>query len=280
MSRHPSSRPTTDSHALRRRSGVHREQLLAGGQRQQEKTLPSLPLGDEPQFTSALCASPTEMDVNSADSYHRAFSPVPLTPRIAPEHSPTRLPTPDFIEPKIRHTASKSTSATLRTPSTDSYSPKKSKPVSRTASLLSRGASFISFRAPMPISLPFTHTRSHLNSDTKRLQSLRSANSSVDSGHSNLIPNVGTTNRFTNRWPIPRIARKKTNGTGFNSFDDGTGLGMDNVRQWPGKKWSLLLSVLSVLSYGIVAMMYGLATWFRSGFSHSISCAFDGSLSY
>ncbi|KAF8921594.1 hypothetical protein CPB85DRAFT_1210700 [Mucidula mucida] len=39
---------------------------------------------------------------------------------------------------------------------------------------------------------------------------------------------------------------------------------MDNVRQWPGKKWSLLLSVLSVLSYGIVAMMYGLATWFRT----------------
>ncbi|KAG6853290.1 hypothetical protein C0991_005462 [Blastosporella zonata] len=116
------------------------------------------------------------------------------------------------------------------------------------------------------------------NIHTKSEQSFRSICSgiSVDSGHRSLIPSVGTTAKFTNKWPTPAPLRKiNLRGGDLNdamdlelsqaivaAIESGEPLGEDE-HQWTQPKWCLFLSVLTVFAYGSVGLVCAIKTWFR-----------------
>ncbi|PBK95714.1 hypothetical protein ARMGADRAFT_925326 [Armillaria gallica] len=196
---------------------------------------------------------------------------VPLTPRLedcgvqrvsttwSSQARVARLPSPDHADDKHNKDpryVSPSRSSSFR-------------------STLSRGLSFISFRPPSFISLPFSR---HSDPETNTLFSVRShtTSSSIDSGRETLVSGIGTTEKLTHKWPRPQSLRTKpetqrygATGTklsheAVSALLEGQGLGMDKARQWPCFKWFLLLSEITVFVYGAVAMIYVLSIWFRT----------------
>lgn len=146
--------------------------------------------------------------------------------------------------------------------------------------------SFIKF-PPVSSSLaaiPFEGKQSH-SQPPSRPTSLRTQSdatlcsvkttNSVDSGHTLLIPSIGTTDKFTHKWPKPKSWRKSGEPASLDgarkaalfALEDGQGLGVDGVGRWNSFKWVLMLSVFSVLVYGSVALVCALSTWFRGVFS-------------
>ncbi|KAG6919630.1 hypothetical protein DXG01_003494 [Tephrocybe rancida] len=99
---------------------------------------------------------------------------------------------------------------------------------------------------------------------------------SVDSGHKSLIRSVGTTAKFTNKWPAPASLRKiNLHAGGLNEAMDlelsqaivavieaGESLSEDK-QKWTQHKWCLLLSVFTVFAYGSVGLSCAVKTWFR-----------------
>jgi hypothetical protein len=94
----------------------------------------------------------------------------------------------------------------------------------------------------------------------------------IDSGHRSLIPSIGTTDKFTHKWPTPQSLRqgksahemRATSGVALSQImEDGQGLGMEKVDKWTSFKWCLLLSVTSVFLYGGGGMVAAILTWFR-----------------
>ncbi|KAJ7644634.1 tetraspanin Tsp2 family [Roridomyces roridus] len=88
---------------------------------------------------------------------------------------------------------------------------------------------------------------------------------SIDSGHYALIKEIGTTDRFTHKWPRPQSMRTYTADEAREGLlEDGRGPAKDVVEPWTTFKWCLLLSVSTVFVYGSAALVCALMTWFRT----------------
>jgi hypothetical protein len=212
-----------------------------------------------------------------------SFFPIPLTPRPdPPSRAPTeaslqsthtrasqipRLPTPDFGNPsEIRRADTSSTSST----SDPGYF----------RSFLPRGLSFVSLHVPSSLFLSRASTPTSSRPQSVRSESGESCRSgwsscttdSVDSGHDALIMSVGTTDKFTHKWPKPRAMR----GLGVDGHDgrksglaagvvleEGRGLRISSVQRWTTFKLCLLCSVCTVFGYGLAGLACAILTWFR-----------------
>lgn len=197
------------------------------------------------------------------------LSPIPLTPprpetlrvqtNLSPQSAHTaissipRLPTPDFANPKPK---------TLR-------------------ALLPRGLSFISFHIPATSFLSSTPASSRpqsvrTDSGGSVCESTWSSDTaaSVDSGHKSLIPSIGTTDRFTHKWPKPHSLRRvdihsrdldKITGPDLTqALEEGQGLRAGDREEWTVFRWCLLFSVSTVFVYGTTGLICAIMTWFRS----------------
>ncbi|KAH9480385.1 hypothetical protein JR316_0006983 [Psilocybe cubensis] len=104
----------------------------------------------------------------------------------------------------------------------------------------------------------------------------------TDPGHSGLIPSIGTTNKFTNKWPKPttlksfEVLPKGSKGvfigamgtfhTGTPALEKGQGAMTPNnpTPKWSAFKWCLFISIMSVFAYGTMTMITALMTWFNA----------------
>lgn len=101
----------------------------------------------------------------------------------------------------------------------------------------------------------------------------------VDTGHNGLIASIGTTNKFTQKWPTPKSLSygshlkqfKDVRSTGLrpnhsptSALEDGQGIASGHVARWTSFKWCLLFSVMTVFTYGTAGLIYALMTWFNS----------------
>jgi hypothetical protein len=214
-----------------------------------------------------------------------SLSLIPLTPRPdLPSRAPTeaslqsthtrasqvsRLPTPDFENPsEIRRADTTSTSSTRH----DS---------GYFRSILPRGLSFVSLHVPSSSFLSRASTPTSSRPQSVRSESGESCRSewsscttdSVDSGHNALILSVGTTDKFTHKWPKPRALRGlRVDGNGGRRtgvaaaaamLEEGHGLGISSVQRWTTFKWCLLFSVCTVFGYGLAGLACAILTWFR-----------------
>jgi len=114
---------------------------------------------------------------------------------------------------------------------------------------------------------------------TSSSQTAGSATLAIDTGHNGLIPSIGTTNKFTHKWPTPKPLSyepqlqkfKNARSTGFrlnqppaSALEDGQGLGSGHVARWTAFKWCLFLSAATVFTYGTAGLICALMTWFKS----------------
>ncbi|KAJ7505805.1 tetraspanin Tsp2 family [Mycena galericulata] len=143
----------------------------------------------------------------------------------------------------------------------------------RGLSYFSHAPSFFSSRASM--SQLETEEQRHpltLRSESEGSSSCGSATNSIDSGHHALIKSVGTTEKFTHKWPRPQSLRTYSAedgpvvaGASPGVLEDGRGVSVDDAAEpWTGFKWCLLLSVCTVFVYGTAALVCALMTWFRT----------------
>lgn len=212
-----------------------------------------------------------------------SFIPIPLTPRPdPPSRAPTeaslqsthtrasqipRLPTPDFGNPSEKHTRTSATLSSFR-------------------SVFPRGLSFVSLHVPSTSFLSRTYTPASRRPQSVRSDSGESCGSawsscttgSVDSGHTALIPSVGTTDKFTHKWPKPLSMRglemRGGNGrlglglggitTAAAVLEEGRGLRTSSLQRWTTFKWCLLFSVCTVFAYGVAGLACAILTWFRT----------------
>ena len=122
--------------------------------------------------------------------------------------------------------------------------------------------------------------RSISDESTSSSQSAGSVIPAIDTGHNGLIPSIGTTNKFTHKWPTPKCVSyesplkklkevRSTTGLHLNqspasALEDGQGLGSSHTARWTAFKWCLLLSATTVLAYGAVGLICALMTWSKS----------------
>ena len=122
---------------------------------------------------------------------------------------------------------------------------------------------------------PSDGMRSVADESTSSSQSAGCATPVIDTGHSGLIPSIGTTNKFTNKWPTlkslsyesqPKILRStglRPNLSPTSVLEDGQGLGSSHAAHWTAFKCCLLLSVATVFAYGTAGLICALMTWFK-----------------
>jgi hypothetical protein len=231
--------------------------------------LPALPifearLEDNARVTRVTLHDPPRHPDANHDEAQNIFTPIPLTPRPgdAPLHARapsmvsqiSRLPTPPFSGPP-----------TPNDPTADPSS--SSRPF---FPFLPKGLSFLSFRGEA-VSVPFWSSparpptvRGESGSSVGSGTSVQSycSKTSFRSGHRSLIPSIGTTTKFTHKWPKPQSLRAGGLGLG-NILEDGEGLGMDRVDRWTSFKWCLLISMTTVFAYGAAGLVCAIVTWFR-----------------
>jgi hypothetical protein len=98
-----------------------------------------------------------------------------------------------------------------------------------------------------------------------------------DPGHNGLIPSIGTTNKFTHKWPTPkslnhelqpkklkdvRSTALRPSQSPVSALEDGQGLGSSRAH-WTVFKWCLLISATTVFAYGMAGLIFSLTTWFK-----------------
>ena len=138
---------------------------------------------------------------------------------------------------------------------------------------------------PTRPSLSTSHTQtfrtdSSGSSDDPRLPSFLSRGTSIlhgcDTRRQKLVNSLSTSSKFTQKWPKPLSMRSVEQRTSVRKRDrgltqltaelkDSSGLGMDRIERWNLAKWSLLVSLITVFSYGSAALLCAILTWFRSG---------------
>ncbi|KDQ26013.1 hypothetical protein PLEOSDRAFT_1045027 [Pleurotus ostreatus PC15] len=199
------------------------------------------------------------------------FTSIHLTPRLPTrEHSHSsmfsdvtrvsqivRLPTPDFTTgPNLR-----SVTGTFR-------------------SYLSRGLSFVSIPAQPPAG--FLSRQSSASSAYSRstvcIDDHEQKSTSASGEGNSLIRDIGTTSKFTNKWPCPKSVSTSTIDLHPKLFSfeltkekdlpstlkQANGLGIETLGRWNKFKWALILSVLLLLSYSCVLATASISTWFRT----------------
>ena len=127
-------------------------------------------------------------------------------------------------------------------------------------------------------------TESSGSSDGPRLPYFLSRGTGIATGYDTrrqkLVSSLSTSSKFTQKWPKPlpmcssekrTSVRKRDRGlTQLTAeLEEGSGLGMDRIERWNLAKWSLLVSLITVFSYGSAALLCAILTWFRSGSSLS-----------
>lgn len=283
---------------LRRRSGTYPSRESEEQQEELEATtqhtvlLVERPLPSQPSCILPFAAVAEEHSMyrnkwNEEQEY--LLSQVPLTPRPDPPRriesdssvqttdtrisQIPRLPTPDF-----GHSLDGPTEARARSGPTASRS------------YLPRGLSFVSFH--LRPTVLFSSTPASSRPQSVRTQSYESdssewstgASDSVDSGHDALIPAIGTTTKFTHKWPRPQSlrypeSRRDNPYKPLGSYkgqsvamvlEDGQGYEMNAVQRWSLFKWSLFFSVLTVFAYGAAGLVCAVMTWFRSKWFKSL----------
>ncbi|KAF9483401.1 hypothetical protein BDN70DRAFT_799886 [Pholiota conissans] len=108
--------------------------------------------------------------------------------------------------------------------------------------------------------------------------------SSIDTGRRGLIPSVGTTMKFTHKWPRPQTMKyvdyhhpaKNAKNVSFEivtgrndhgaapSLEEGQGRGLNHIAKWTPFKWCLLFSVMAVFTYGCGGLIVSIMTWFNT----------------
>ena len=125
--------------------------------------------------------------------------------------------------------------------------------------------------------------RSISDESTSSSQSAGSVTFAIDTtGHNGLIPFIGTTNKFTHKWPTPKNLSYETplkklkdvrstaglhhdlNESPASALEDGQGLGSSHTARWTVFKWCLLFSATTVLAYGATGLICALMTWSKS----------------
>jgi len=150
--------------------------------------------------------------------------------------------------------------------------------VSQRRSILSRAVTISSFTPNVSLNLSRASSPSSRRSQSRYAPS-RTSTLSVNSGHKSLISSIGTTDKFTNKWPTPRnlkdIGTRSSRSSGNNvtgigmakaaatALEEGRGLGFDMVGKSTGFKWCLLASVITIFCYGAAAMVCAILTWYR-----------------
>ncbi|KAG5636094.1 hypothetical protein H0H81_009142 [Sphagnurus paluster] len=232
-----------------------------GGHAAESSPIPLTPRPEDPHpYPEALFCS------TSTTSAHSAHTATPHSPILS-----SRLPTPDYTNPKARI------------------------PRHSIRSFLPRGLSFASFHIPARSFLSTTSTPSCSRPQSVRARSDQSTSitrstfsdhsthstSSVDTGRASLIQSIGTTDRFTDKWPAPASVRKvNLRGGALNeamglelsqvivaAMEEGSGICLDTdngVQGWSVFKWVLLLSVSMVFVYGVTGLVCAIMTWFRT----------------
>ncbi|KAJ6455072.1 tetraspanin Tsp2 family [Mycena vitilis] len=282
--RAPSSLATTAA-GLRRRSGVY-----AQDHEEEEDELDTSETALQPHSTVLLVRRALYSPPLPALPSFLSRSPSPLLPKSAfsPAHttepdgplSPIPL-TPRLDEPQRGHFDASFQSACTASIIPPSPMPDFTQPP-YLLSLLPRGLGF--YPPPRPAcprasssdsQLADTETaRSRplsLRSDSQGSSSAGSTDSgsnSVDSGHRALIKSIGTTDKFTHKWPRPQSVRTYSgddtgDAASLGLLEDGRGLAIDGAEPWTGFKWCLLFSVCTVFVYGAAALVCALMTWFR-----------------
>ena len=121
--------------------------------------------------------------------------------------------------------------------------------------------------------------RSISDESTSSSQSAGSVILATDTGHNGLIPSIGTTNKFTHKWPTPKNVShesplkklKDVRSTGLHpnespasALEDGQGPESSHTARWTAFKCCLLLSATTVLAYGAIGLICALMTWSKS----------------
>lgn len=233
-----------------------------------------VPLWDDSIWTSSSRAGQQQWSVQLSDDgpvrpHHTPhLSPVPLTPRppqppredsahsLATTHTGTSasrispLPTPNF--------AARAGCAVR------AYFP-------RLASFVSSEAATAVVRPPHPRNKSSCYSTASGGSTAVVALPLREGEAGVGVARPLLPPSFSTTDRFTRKFPRPRSVKKLTVGgdSGYAALaatmlEEGEGLGIGSVDRWSVHKWCLLLSVSTLLVYGLAGLICAVLTWFRS----------------
>lgn len=122
-----------------------------------------------------------------------------------------------------------------------------------------------------PQSLRSDSDYSTISADSAMTSSSAPSKNSIDSGRASLIPSINTTHKFTDKWPRPKSLRTHSfmdsdvsnspNQTDAALLEEGQGPKMQNTEKWTVHKWCLLVSLLTVFSYGFVCLMCAVLTW-------------------
>ncbi|KAJ8496140.1 hypothetical protein ONZ45_g12555 [Pleurotus djamor] len=137
-------------------------------------------------------------------------------------------------------------------------------------SVLDRGLSFMSIPVQPPAG--FLSRRSSSRSTTTSGRSFYS-NASRESG--TVLSGIGTTEKFTAKWPRPKTLKYSQSSESTNALGpvyetlpylggDKASLGVETMGRWNKFKWTLFLSVLLLLAYSMVLLVASMSVWFRT----------------
>ncbi|ESK84669.1 tetraspanin tsp2 family [Moniliophthora roreri MCA 2997] len=100
--------------------------------------------------------------------------------------------------------------------------------------------------------------------------------------------------KVTHKWPKPEFAKRFDSnsasgvapfgggdmrfGNGINALEEGGRLGMDSFDQWTGFKWCLMVSVMTVFTYGLAILTGSVLTWFRTWTEADVMYVADGDI--
>ena len=230
-------------------------------------------LWDESMWSSgsSSCAGQRQRSVQLSDNgpvrpHHTLhLSPVPLTPR------PTQPPREDSAHSfASAHTGtSASRISPLPTPNFAARAVRAYFP--RLASFVSSEAATAVARPPHPRTKSSCYSTECNGSTAVVTLPPYGGEASVGAARPTLPPSFSTTDKLTRKFPRPRSVKKfvVSNGGGnaalaATMLEEGEGLGIGSVDRWSVHKWCLLLSVSTLLVYGLAGLICAVLTWFRS----------------
>ncbi|KAH9922923.1 uncharacterized protein B0H18DRAFT_1120643 [Fomitopsis serialis] len=231
-----------------------------------------VPLWDESLWSSSPREeplSPPNEDLPGPAHHTLYLSPVPLTPRPQPprEHSAcsfasahtsasriSPLPTPNF--------------AARAGDAVRSYFPRLRSFVSTRAA--SETATAVDPRPPHARHKSSSYSTESGGSTAVSDVPSRADGACVGAARPGLLPSFSTADKLTRKFPRPRSVKNLTFRGGGNAslaatvLEEGEGLGIGSVDRWSVHKWCLLLSVSTLLVYGLAGLICAVLTWFRT----------------
>lgn len=229
-----------------------------------------VPLWDESIWSSGQWSAQRSSNGPIRLHHTQNLSPVPLTPR--PPHPPRGDSAHSLATTHAGTPASRI--SPLPTPNF------AARAGSAVRAYFPRIASFVSSEAATAVARP-PHPRNKSSCYSTASDGITAVialppdggEAGVDAARPILPPSFSTTDRFTRKFPQPRSVKKLTvtvgKGAGHAALaatmlEEGEGLGIGSVDRWSVHKWCLLLSVSTLLVYGLAGLICAVLTWFRS----------------